>query len=291
MSPDTIKNTFFAQNSSLVYEFIGFVPYNLMNTYGLYTGTKLIQYIQSLFTQHGYDPSITFAELHTKTNKTLVITGTSISEMDTFYFNYHTMPDMKVIDAIRISIGIPLYFTSVSYTINNVKHLFVDGGMLNNFPIYYFDIVDNTNKYIFTCTELLRQKQLTQQHNEHDYSNTIGIMFLDSGDVSDVTHFYQGLNVINNIYDYTIALLNTLLVKIEEDNFRNPQTGMKDTFFNRVICIPIPSTINALNFDLTEEQKEQLITLGTESATDFFNNIEPSPSLFPSPSPNSLVTM
>ena len=47
------------------------------------------------------------------------------------YFSHIDTPQVKLCDAIRVSIGIPLLFTSVLYQ----GKRYCDGGIMNNFPI------------------------------------------------------------------------------------------------------------------------------------------------------------
>lgn len=274
-TPDEIENTVFSQGSELIKDSFYKIPFNLLFNYGLFRGSKMVKYIETLFTEKGFDPNITFLQLYEKTSKTLVLTGTSLNTMDTFYFNYHTI-NMKVIDALRISISIPLYFTSVEQKIQDKIHVFVDGGLLNNFPMYYFKIVDDTGKYILSSKDLVKEKQLTTKKFKYiNCSNTIGIMYLENCETKNIDDFYQGFNIINNISDYFSALLDTVLNKIQEDNFRDPITGVKDNFFKNVICIsiPIPIKISAVDFDLSQEKKDILIKAGEDAANEYFNHV------------------
>jgi predicted acylesterase/phospholipase RssA len=55
-------------------------------------------------------------------------------------FNYIDTPDVKVLDAIRMSISIPFVFTSNSFE----GDLHVDGGLIDNYPSGLFkDNLDN----------------------------------------------------------------------------------------------------------------------------------------------------
>lgn len=272
-----ILDTIFTQDSSVVYDPIYKVPYNLFQHYGLCSGKKMISYLESLLLKKTFDKNITFYELYLKTNKILVITGTSLTDRDTYYFNYKTTPDMKVIDAVRISIAIPLFFTSVQYKIDNTMHTFVDGGLLNNFPIYYFDITNKLEKYILTCKELALYKNIvkTNVHNNSlNYKyNVIGIMLLDDGETRDVNDFYQAVKTlsITNFYTFVSAFIDTVLTKIETSNFSNPLTGAKNNFFERVITINIPSNVSAVDFKLHDDIKRTLIKSGYDSTSNFFN--------------------
>lgn len=269
LAPLQIENTVFSQGSTLVKDSYYKLPFNLFFKYGLYNGNNMVKYIETLFIKQGFDPNITFTELYEKTQKILVLTGTSLNAMDTFYFNCHTSSNMKVIDALRISISIPIYFTGVEHIINGVSHIMCDGGVLQNFPIYYFDIVDNTGKYILNSKDLIKQKNIIKDLSVS--SKTLGIMYLDSDEIKNVDDFYQGFNIINNISDYFIALLDTLLNKIAQDNFTNPITGAKDNFFENIIAITLPFNISAVNFDLEKEKKDLLMKAGKDAANKYFS--------------------
>lgn len=101
---------------------------------------------------------ISFKELHEKGYKDLFITGTSIDKQKLFVFSEETFPQMKIKDAVRISMSIPLYFEAIFMNDagNIIKHpknklglhVMVDGGLLANYPIRLFD----STKYIITTT-------------------------------------------------------------------------------------------------------------------------------------------
>ena len=235
------------------------IPYNLICKYGMYNGNKMITFLGTYFTNKGHSKDITFLELFNKTQKELVMTGTSISIRDTFYFGYKTFPDMKVLDAIRISASIPLYFTSVNYTIDDKIHVWCDGGLLNNYPLYYFD-------------NPVRAKLHSQVKFDIKFKqNTIGILLVDPGTNRDPGKFYEIFNTINNISDYINNLIETTLTKIQKDNFSNPVSGAKNNFFNETITIPVPTGVNALDFNIKPDTIKLLIDIGKKSVVDFMN--------------------
>lgn len=280
-TPKQIENTIFSQDSSLVKESFFKIIYNIFTNYGIYSGNKTYAYLESLFEAKGFNKAITFKELYSKTNKILTLTGTSLSEQDTFYFNCFTTPDMKVIDAVRISISIPIYFSSITYTFNSQQHCFVDGGLLNNFPLYYYDICDLSNKWIFKSSDLqIQKKNLISKEllliDDSTFTNTIGIILRnkvqDQKILRNINTFFQDYHIINNIKDFFTSLMNTILDKIEESNFSNPLTGVKENFFKETIIIELPIKVSPINFDLSDENKNILITQGYKSAREFFEN-------------------
>lgn len=96
---------------------------------------KIINIVIKLGDAKKISSSITFKELFEKTNKKLIITGVCINTKTIEYFDYINTPDMIVLDAIKISISIPFIFIPVSY--NN--KLYVDGGIMDNYPIHLFN--------------------------------------------------------------------------------------------------------------------------------------------------------
>jgi len=73
----------------------------------------------------------TLAELRAKTGKTLVIIGTNVSDMKEEQLSADTYPDLSCIEAVRISCNIPFLFEKIQYA----GKYWVDGGLLNNYPI------------------------------------------------------------------------------------------------------------------------------------------------------------
>jgi predicted acylesterase/phospholipase RssA len=65
------------------------------------------------------------------------------------YFSVHTYPEMRVVDAVRASMAVPLYFEPLIINdkgepqdVRNYQdhdHILLDGGFLSNFPIWVFD--------------------------------------------------------------------------------------------------------------------------------------------------------
>ena len=89
-----------------------------------------------------YDPTI----------RDLVITGTRLYEKDgkqkseTIYFNAQNTPDLPISKAIRMSTAIPYFFQGVEIQDKELlpgnylpPGIYVDGGVLNNYPMNVFD--------------------------------------------------------------------------------------------------------------------------------------------------------
>ena len=129
--------------------FIGGIS-RMKKHYGWYKGKKIERWFEGIIKEKTGNENITFEELRQAGFKDLYITGTSLNKQRPVVFSYDTYPKMKIKDAVRISISIPLYFEpvymdSAGTIFSRPKQkqgldVMVDGGILENFPIHIFDI-------------------------------------------------------------------------------------------------------------------------------------------------------
>ena len=125
--------------------------------FGWYRGQKFEKWVSELIRNKVGDENITFQQLKQKGYKDLYVTGTCLNRQSLVVFSYENYPEMKVKDAIRISMSIPLYFEAVfiDSTGNIVHHpkntsgldIMLDGGFTANFPIKLFDSTKYFNPY------------------------------------------------------------------------------------------------------------------------------------------------
>jgi NTE family protein len=122
------------------------------NRYGWYRGQKFTRWIGELIKAKTGNADITFEKLHQKGFKDLYITATCLNQQKLLILSYETFPNMKIKDAVRASMSIPLYYQAVfmdstgkTYVKQNREHslnILVDGGIIGNFPIQIFDSVN-----------------------------------------------------------------------------------------------------------------------------------------------------
>lgn len=131
--------------------FIGGIN-RLRSRYGWYKGEAFSKYIGHLIAAKTGNADITFMEMKKAGYPEVYITGTCLNKQELIIFSYLNYPNMKVRDALRISMSIPLYFEAVfldteGKVIKRPKHpedydLYVDGGITGNFPMWMFDEKD-----------------------------------------------------------------------------------------------------------------------------------------------------
>ena len=175
--------------------------------------------------------NITFLELYEKTKKKIIITGTCINNKCIDYFSYETTPSMKIIDAIRITMSIPLIYNKINLCINcyNItcncdnsdKKIYVDGAVLENYPIHLFKNSKHCLGFILT----------------NDKKN----------------------DKIEDISDYILHLLSCMRNKLLMYQIKDFED----------VTVSIPIDINGLNFSLTEKDKINLINSGYKYTSEY----------------------
>lgn len=155
---DIISKTKFQKFNDGEYFFIGGFS-RLNSKFGWYKGDKFTKWLEKIIIAKTGNSEITFGELKNAGFKQLYITATCLNKQKLIVFSAETYPKMKIKDAARISMSIPLYFEAVFidsigqlHNKNDIDNLdvVVDGGIIGNFPIFIFDSlkVDSLNQII-----------------------------------------------------------------------------------------------------------------------------------------------
>ena len=126
----------------------------IKRNFGIYKGDKYEVWLREMLIKKTGNADLTFMQLHqlklnSKNFKDLFCTGTNISKQRLEVFSFKNTPDFSVATAVRISGGVPLYFTPIALDdyLQKIKkgdttsyiNYYVDGGMLCNYPISMFD--------------------------------------------------------------------------------------------------------------------------------------------------------
>lgn len=117
-----------------------FDPLRLATHYGLYRGDALHAWIAGAFASTGLAPSLSFAALAQRTGRDLRVFATDLTRRTAREFSARATPAVAVVDAVRASMSIPLMFPAWRFAAGEPDdHLYVDGGVVMNFPIGAFD--------------------------------------------------------------------------------------------------------------------------------------------------------
>jgi predicted acylesterase/phospholipase RssA len=230
--------------NKIMYDNLPSQIWNTLTNNGLNSGKKLLAFISNLMVKKNVDPDITFKDLYNKTNKVLVVTGTNVTNGTIVYFHHTSYPNLKVLEALKASFSIPYFFTP--HKIEN--EYYVDGGVLMNFPLYFFD----HESLPITTLDLKKNKSS---------KNTIGIMLVESNNRSSQFHGNSLTNI--NLFNFTYNLVNTCLNNISENNIKNQ-------FWNRVIPINLDFyDVSLVKFNPPDQLKKRMFQAGYDAAVQF----------------------
>ena len=103
---------------------------HFFDNFGLASTDNLLEYMDALVKEKGFDPTITFRDHIYLTDIMLRIPALCLNTRELVYFTHLSHPDLPIREAIRASISIPLIYTS---PLIDGQH-YVDGGVIRNTP-------------------------------------------------------------------------------------------------------------------------------------------------------------
>ncbi len=239
------------------YFFVGGL-YRLTNKFGWYKGDEFMNWLEDIIEDKTGSADITFEELNLKGFKDLYVTATCLNKQELFVLSKERYPKMKIKDAVRASMAVPLYFEPVFIDStgkrykkpkeNQALDLLVDGGILANFPIGIFDSL---------TTDAAGSTRRTANFK------TIGVRIdTDEQIAYDALGRALAPVEINNIKDYLSGFYTVVL-----ENLNREQLIPED--WDRTISVSSKSITPKVK-RLSALQKSILIESGENSTKAFF---------------------
>ncbi|MEI7026161.1 patatin-like phospholipase family protein [Paenibacillus sp. y28] len=243
----------------------------LLRRFGWYKGDYFRSWIGGQIACKTGDPNMTFSELYALNTavpfRELYLIGTNLSTGYSEVFSVETTPDMPIADAVRISMSIPFLFAAPSGSNGDI---YVDGGLLNNYPIKLFD----QKKYVQHAAHYCH-KAYYDHHNAGipaDTNNgdmyiynkeTLGFR-LDSAQEIAVfrDHALPKAHPIRSLFSFSKALMKTLLDSQEHSHLHSDD-------WDRTIYINTLG-VKTTEFQLSEHKKKQLVQSGKNHTERYF---------------------
>lgn len=242
--------------------FVSKATKRLFKEYGWFRGDSFLQKMEQVIYQRTGNADLTFEELHHLASsypfRDLYVTGTNLTNQSLEVFSYENYPKMRIADAVRISMSIPLYYRSLwvdkqgnifdKKPQDSEAGLFVDGGLLLNFPIDIFDdaryIEESQSGSVFNPFTLglrLEKSQLI----EHELSKKSKPMSFDIVDMNTYMDALGGL-IMRNI------------------NPPNPRDVERTVYINDL-------GLSARVRKVPEAEKSKMMQAGRQAVAEFFN--------------------
>ncbi|XP_071111820.1 uncharacterized protein [Haliotis cracherodii] len=118
--------------------YLAFLP-NLAWSYGWHPAKKFYNAMSEQIREKHGDSLLTFGKLYHDHGKELCIVAANMSTSSVEYFHPKTTPDFPIMEALAMSFSIPVVMKPKYSFVNGRGEYFVDGGVLNNYPINTFD--------------------------------------------------------------------------------------------------------------------------------------------------------
>jgi NTE family protein len=235
---------------------------SLLHKAGAYEGDYLREFIYAELKELGVttfgdlrvedreaDPNLAPAQRHTLVVTATDITGGRLLRLPWDYHLLHLNPDEQVVaDAVRASSSIPLFFEPVIVTDGESGRptTLVDGGVLSNFPIEIFDRTDGVAPRW----------------------PTFGIGVLPDLPAGSAQLLPRGALAALRV-SQLIPPFRLLEQVVATAIVGNDQTHLERPCVARRIIQVDTSSIGVIDFDASEEQRQQVIARGTEAAQAF----------------------
>jgi NTE family protein len=185
---------------------------------------------------------------------------------------------MKIADAARISMSIPLFFASVKEK-GQENQFYVDGGLLDNYSIKTFDreiFVDDKIRNIRRTDyyDIINKKKSLKpqlEGNQYIYNKeTLGFRLDAKEDISMyLNHKPTIRNKITSFFTYSKALVTTLIDF--QDNVHLHSDDWQRTIYIDTLGV------RAIDFDISDIKKQKLVESGrqyTEEYLKWYNGDE-----------------
>ncbi|HST21733.1 MAG TPA: patatin-like phospholipase family protein [Blastocatellia bacterium] len=216
--------------------------------YGWYKGQVFLEFMQGEVEGALGSKDATFTDLNNKRleesdkYRELFVVGTNLSERTDRVFSYATTPDIAIADAVRISMSYPLFFASRKLD----GDVYVDGGVLRNYPLDLFDELTQD-----TANPGVRLRI----PNPNTLGFNLGKNMLQAHPITDLDQ-YAG-----NLFESILAVQDVALMDNADD--------VKRTVFINTLGI------QTTDFDITMQQKEDLVQKGHEATANYLRDNYP----------------
>jgi NTE family protein len=242
----------------------------LITQFGWYKGDYFRNWIGKLIKEKTGNSEATFADIEAMKEKhrfkSMYFMGTNLSTSFSEIFSAEHTPRYCIADAVRISMSIPLFFATKRSMRGDV---YVDGGVLDNYPIKLFDREKYVKSGGFVNTEYydkLNTKLANEERPICSYvynKETLGFRLDTKDEISVFRDQAEPAHKdVNNFFDYTWALIDTVLEAQQSSHLHNDDWA-------RTIYIDTLG-VSTTDFDLKDNKKRELVQSGRDGALAYF---------------------
>jgi NTE family protein len=243
--------------------------------FGWFKGDFFSSWIGKLIKEKLRNEKATFQDLKEKKKPDLYIIGTNLSTGYSEVFSYERQKNMPLAEAVRISMSIPLFFAAKRY--GPRKDVYVDGGVMLNYPIKLFDreryINMKKDSGAARATEYYNKENALFLLNKPKRSRyvyncqTLG-MRLDTSKEIALFRYNEPVkgNKIDSFTDFARKLFSAIM-HVQENQHLHSDDWQRTIYINTL-------DVKTTDFDLSDDKKMELIQSGIFGAEEYFQWFE-----------------
>ncbi len=197
----------------------------ILGRYGLYSGNYFLKWMkkQVAASPLGLSEMATFRDLKEKGGLDLRVYSSNINKHELQEFSFSSTPDIPIAEAVRASMSIPLFFKAWQFSDKRMgEDFFVDGGVINGYPINAFDSKEGVNPGTLGLYQGTKEGKVVNEKFGH----------------------HQIIQYVKNTFLTLMQTQHTKLLEEKED--------LERTVFINVFGI------SPINFDITTAQQDSL---------------------------------
>jgi NTE family protein len=220
-----------------------FNPVRVLTHYGVYEGTYILEFVENLITNcsKGLNAKSTFADMRSAGCLELYVFATNLNTRCITELSADKTPGAYVAEAVRASMSIPVFFKAWQFS-NSIPDdsIYVDGGVMFNYPLCFYDDTRFCPGALMTNTESLG-------------------LFLRTAPENKGKHLFAFDSIIPYIKHLFESILDVQDQDIDEDG---------DQLCRSVVIDDLG--ILSTDFNLTTQQINDLVDSGSKAAQAYF---------------------
>lgn len=214
--------------------------YNGLKQCGFYNRDIIVKSYKSLFEAKDISIDVTMKEFYERTNIDYHLITYEVNSLQMEDISHETYPDIKVIDAIHMTSGLPVFFRPVF--IDN--KCFIDGGIALNYPLKL-------------CIDKYKNKE-----------EMLGIKHIYTNDEVN-----KNITTETGIFEYFLNIFYKLVKNISKENHNtvDEQYNIK----HEIVCYEKYMTLNSIITCLKQQEKRnKLLENGIKIANQYYEQLE-----------------
>ena len=260
----------------------------LTNEFGWNKGDFFLKWVDDKIEKKLGKKRATFQDLIDAGRPALYITGTNLSTGYTEFFSAERHPKMVISDALRISMSMPFYFVPIRHGTDIRKDLYVDGGVILNYPIKIFDrekYIDMENESeAARSTEYYNRENALFLLNDPDRSpytyncQTLGLRLDTTREIGLFRYGrinpaieknineVQEVKKIDDIFSFASTLISAMR-SVQENQHLHSDDWERTMYINTL-------DVKTADFSISADKKLALIKEGIRGAEEYFQWFE-----------------